>query len=141
MRGAISFFMVLVVLPLVIGIAACSSGSSQRSGGEVILNGTIIYPDTTIVDDRIVNVKLNPGPDTLRVGGGQFRLTAPYRGEYQVIMKYPERSAFPPLTVSLENGTNRLSFMIPREEQIESIPADREEERAGEDTRIIIIRP
>jgi len=133
--------MLIVLLPLFIGLVSCSSGSGQRSGSEVILNGTLIYPDTTIVDDRIVSVKLNPGPDTLQVGGGQFRLTAPYRGEYQVIMKYPERSAFPPLIVSLESGTNRLSFMIPREEQIESIPADREEQRAGEDTRIIIIRP
>jgi len=140
MRGKSAGLLIGMML-LLIGLAACSSGSGQRSGGEVILNGTLVYPDTTIVDDRIVNVKLNPGPDTLRVGGGQFRLTAPYRGEYQVIMKYPERSAFPPLLVSLENGTNRLSFMIPREEQIETVPADREEDRAGEDTRIIIIRP
>lgn len=132
----------LTILLLFLGmIAACSSGGGQRSGGEVTLNGTLIYPDTTIVDDRIVNVKLNPGPDTLRVGGGQFRINAPYQGEYQVVMAYPGRSAFPPLMVSLNNGTNRLNFMIPREEQIEDIPAEREGERAGEETRIIIIRP
>ncbi len=140
MRGKTAGLIFATIL-LFVGLASCSSGSGQRSGAEVILNGTLVYPDTTIVDDRIVNVKLNPGPDTLAVGGGQFRVTAPYRGEYQVIMKYPNRSAFPPLIVSLDNGTNRLSFMIPREEQIESIPADREEDRAGEDTRIIIIRP
>jgi hypothetical protein len=121
-------------------LAACSSGGGQRSG-EVVLSGTLIYPDTTIVDDSIVKVKLNPGPDTLRVGGGQFRINAPYRGEYQIVMAYPNRSAFPPVTVSLTGGENRMSFMIPRQEHIESIPADRAEERAGEDTRIIIIRP
>lgn len=138
MRGHITGVILIV---FVIGLISCSSGSSQRRGGEVILNGTLIYPDTTIVDDRIVNVKLNPGPDTVRVGGGYFRINAPYEGEYQVIVAYPLRSAFPPLTVPLKRGVNRLSFMIPREEQIDSMPAGREEERAGEDTRIIIIRP
>jgi len=131
----------IVFIAFLVGMVSCSSGSGQRSGTNIILSGTLMYPDTTIVDDRIVNVKLNPGPDTLRVRNGHFSIYAPYQGEYQLIMAYPQRMAFPPLTVSLERGTTRLSFMIPREERIESIPADREEERAGQDTRIIIIRP
>jgi hypothetical protein len=137
MRKLVTFILLVVFFG---GIVACS-GSGRRSGGEVVLSGTLIYPDTTIVDDRIVNIKLNPGPDTLRVGGGHFMINAPYQGEYQVVMAYPRRAAFPPLPVSLRGGVNRLSFMIPREEQIEEIPADRERERAGEETRIIIIRP
>jgi hypothetical protein len=138
MRG-ISTVTVLLIL-IVTSIVGCSSGQGQRNSDEVVLNGMIVYPDTTIVDDRIISVKLNPGPDTLRVGGGQFRINAPFRGEYQVIMKYPNRSAFPPLFVSLGSGVNRLSFMIPREEQIPDIIPEREEQ-VGEETRIIIIRP
>ncbi len=131
----------IVFIALLVGAVSCSTGGGQRSGSNIVLSGTILYPDMTIVDDRIVNVKLNPGPDTLRVRNGHFSIYAPYQGEYQLLMSYPQRMAFPPLTVSLERGTTRLSFMIPREERIESLPADREEERAGQDTRIIIIRP
>lgn len=139
MRTGIKFG---VLILFVTGIIACSSGGGgQRSSGAVVLSATLIYPDTTIVDDRVVHIKLNPGPDTLRVRGGQFSINAPYEGEYQLIIGYPERTSFPPLLVSLRSGVNRMSFMIPREEQIESIPADRAAERAGEETRIIIIRP
>jgi hypothetical protein len=133
------------VVVLIFGLAVlwgCSSGSrSAGASSPVTLTGVILYPDTTIADDRPIHVKLNPGPDTLRVTNGQFTISAPFTGEYQLLMSYPRRIFFPPLTISLQSGANRISFMIPREDDIDPVTAGREGERAGEETRVIIIRP
>ncbi len=129
----------VMILLLLYGCGGSSSGERAVSG--VSLTGMILYPDTTIADDRIIHVKLNPGPDTLRVVNGQFNIDAPFAGEYQLLMAYPYRIHFPPLAITLQAGVNRISFMIPREDDIAPVAAGREGERAGEDARILIVRP
>jgi hypothetical protein len=140
MNRIVSYIVVIILgLALVWG---CSSGSRSAGTSEpVTLTGMILYPDTTIADDRPIHVKLNPGPDTLRVTNGQFSINAPFAGEYQLLMSFPQRIFFPTLIISLKAGTNRISFMIPREEDIDPVASGREGERAGEETRVLIIRP
>lgn len=113
-----------IVLILFTGILLFwGCGSTQEIATEnttmpVILDGRILYTDTTIVEDQIVNVKLDPGPDTLRVGSGYFNIGVLQLGRYSLLL-LPQNRRFdiPPATIVLLDGLNVYDFMIPRHEE------------------------
>ena len=105
---------VLLLLGIFIFNGCASTEEAATSTASVMLDGRILYPDETIVEDQIVDVKLEPGPDTLRVGSGYFNISAMYEGVYTLFL-YPQQRAYAtaPANIRLERGLNMLDFTIP----------------------------
>lgn len=107
-----------ISLTVIVFFIGCSSSpevtTEATTSPPVVLDGRILYPDGQVVEDQIVNVKLEPGPDTLHVGSGYFNIGVMYQEIYRLYL-LPRRwtHATAPATLTLERGLNMLDFTIP----------------------------
>lgn len=114
----ISIIIISLCFLLIPGCGSTRESTTESTTMPVILDGRMLYTDTTIVDDQMVNIKLDPGPDTLRVGSGYFNIGVLKIGEYSLFLM-PQKRKFdlPPSSLVLYDGLNIYDFIIPRHEE------------------------
>lgn len=106
----------ILVLAIIFMQGCSSTKEAATSTASIVLDGRILYPDEEVVQDQIVNVKLETIPDTLRVGSGYFTFNVLYKGTYELVLIPQKRNYYlPPISLDIDkDGLNIYDFIIPR---------------------------
>jgi len=105
---------VLGLLAMFLIIPGCAPAPPPNAGLVLVtVNGMILYPDSSTVQDTSFIVKFDPGPAPFRVSNGEFSLRPGPAGSYHINVQ-PVGTLFSwPANVYLNPGENNLAITIP----------------------------